>query len=83
MVDRQTGSGQDSLCRGPRLSAKARCGRTRLRVRESEILTGERVQFATATQWVAQLAEAKRQNTPEAEIKKTSLISLIAVDEIG
>jgi DNA replication protein DnaC len=46
-------------------------------------LTGERVQFATATQWVAQLAEAKRQNTPEAEIKKTSLISLIAVDEIG
>jgi DNA replication protein DnaC len=46
-------------------------------------LAGQRVQFATATQWVARLAEAKRQNSLEAEIKKISLIPLIAVDEIG
>jgi DNA replication protein DnaC len=46
-------------------------------------LAGQRVQFATATQWVARLAEAKRQNSLEAEIKKISLIPLIAVDEVG
>jgi DNA replication protein DnaC len=46
-------------------------------------LAGQRVQFGTATQWVARLAEAKRQNSLEAEIKKISLIPLIAVDEIG
>jgi DNA replication protein DnaC len=46
-------------------------------------LAGQRVQFATATQWVARLAEAKRQDNLEAEIKKISLIPLIAVDEIG
>ncbi len=43
-------------------------------------LAGQRVQFATATQWVARLAEAKRQDSLEAEIKKISLIPLIAVD---
>jgi DNA replication protein DnaC len=46
-------------------------------------LAGQRVQFATATQWVARLAEAKRQDSLEAEIKKISLIPLIAVDEVG
>jgi DNA replication protein DnaC len=46
-------------------------------------LAGQRVQFATATQWVARLAEAKRHNSLEAEIKKISLIPLIAVDEVG
>ena len=46
-------------------------------------LAGQRVQFATATQWVARLAEAKRRDSLEAEIKKISLIPLIAVDEIG
>jgi DNA replication protein DnaC len=46
-------------------------------------LAGQRVQFATATQWVARLAAAKRQDSLEAEIKKISLIPLIAVDEVG
>ena len=46
-------------------------------------LAGQRVQFATATQWVARLAAAKRQDNLEAEIKKISLIPLIAVDEVG
>jgi DNA replication protein DnaC len=46
-------------------------------------LAGQRVQFATATQWVARLAEAKRQGGLEAEIKRLTLIPLIVVDEVG
>src|SRR5499427_5329048 len=39
-------------------------------------LAGQRVQFATATQWVARLSEAKRQGTLEAELKRLSFIPL-------
>ena len=46
-------------------------------------LAGQRVQFATATQWVARLAAAKRQGDLEAEIKRLALIPLIIVDEVG
>src|SRR5436309_7064026 len=46
-------------------------------------LAGQRVLFATATQWVARLAEAKRQNQLEAELKRLALIPLLVVDEIG
>jgi DNA replication protein DnaC len=38
------------------------------------------VQFATATQWVARLSEAKRQGTLEAELKRLSFIPLIVID---
>jgi DNA replication protein DnaC len=41
------------------------------------------VQFATATQWVARLSEAKRQSTLEAELRRLSFIPLIVVDEAG
>ncbi len=43
-------------------------------------LAGQRVQFATATEWVARLSEAKRQGTLEAELKRLSFIPLIVVD---
>ena len=46
-------------------------------------LAGQRVQFATATQWVARLSEAKRQGTLEAELKRLSFIPLIVIDEVG
>ena len=46
-------------------------------------LAGQRVQFATATQWVARLAEAKRQGGLEAELRRLSFIPLIVVDEVG
>jgi DNA replication protein DnaC len=46
-------------------------------------LAGQRVQFATATQWVARLGDAKRQGALEAELKRLSLIPLIIVDEVG
>ena len=46
-------------------------------------LAGQRVQFATATQWVARLAEAKRQGNLEAELRRLSFIPLIVVDEVG
>jgi DNA replication protein DnaC len=39
--------------------------------------------FATATQWVARLAEAKRHGGLEAELKRLSLIPLLIVDEVG
>jgi DNA replication protein DnaC len=44
---------------------------------------GQRVQFATATQWVARLSKAKRQRSLEAELRRLSFIWLIVVDEVG
>jgi DNA replication protein DnaC len=46
-------------------------------------LAGQRVLFATATQWVARLAEAKRQGELEAELKRLSFVPLLIVDEVG
>jgi DNA replication protein DnaC len=46
-------------------------------------LGGQRMQFATATQWVARLSEARRQGTLETELKWLSFIPLIVVDEVG
>jgi DNA replication protein DnaC len=46
-------------------------------------LTGQRVQFATATQWVARLAEAKRQGQLETELRKLSFVPLLVIDEVG
>ena len=39
--------------------------------------------FATATQWVARLADAKRHGGLEAEIKRLSQVPCLVVDEIG
>ena len=41
------------------------------------------MQFATATQWVARLSDAKRQGSLEAELRRLSFIPLIVVDEVG
>jgi DNA replication protein DnaC len=46
-------------------------------------LAGQRVQFATATEWVARLSEAKRQDNLEAELKRLSFIPLLVIDEVG
>ena len=46
-------------------------------------LAGQRVQFATATQWVARLSETKRQGSLESELRRLSFIPLIVVDEVG
>src|SRR5438876_699740 len=46
-------------------------------------LAGHRVAFAAATEWVAKLAEAKRQNILDAELRRLSFISLLVVDEVG
>src|ERR671917_1981802 len=46
-------------------------------------LAGQRVQFATATQWVARLSDAKRHGNLEAELRRLSFIPLIVVDEVG
>jgi DNA replication protein DnaC len=46
-------------------------------------LAGQRVQFATATEWVAKLGEAKRQGGLEAELRRLSFVPLIVVDEVG
>jgi len=45
-------------------------GKTHLAIAVSirACLAGQRVAFATATEWVARLAEAKRQNTLDAEL---------------
>ena len=46
-------------------------------------LAGQRVQFATATEWVARLGDAKRQGTLAAELRRLGFIPLIVVDEVG
>src|ERR1700680_4532045 len=46
-------------------------------------LAGQRVAFATATEWVARLGEAKRQGTLQAELRRLAFIPLIVVDEVG
>src|ERR1700676_1493653 len=46
-------------------------------------LAGQRVAFATATEWVGRLGDAKRRGTLEAELRRLSFIPLIVVDEIG
>jgi len=46
-------------------------------------LAGHRVQFQTATEWVARLSEAKRQGDLETELRRLSFVPLIVVDEVG
>src|SRR5271168_2545035 len=46
-------------------------------------LAGQCVAFATATEWVARLGDAKRQGTLEAELRRLAFIPLIVVDEVG
>ena len=46
-------------------------------------LAGQRVSFATATEWVARLGEAKRQGSLEAELRRLSFVPLVVVDEVG
>ena len=46
-------------------------------------LAGRRVAFATATEWVARLAEAQRAGRLAEEITRLQRIPLIVVDEVG
>jgi DNA replication protein DnaC len=60
-------------------------GKTHLAIAVSirACLAGQRVAFATATEWVARLAEAKRQNTLDAELRRLSFIPVLVIDEVG
>ena len=60
-------------------------GKTHLAIAVSmrACLAGHRIAFATATEWVARLAEAKRQNNLDAELRRLSFIPLLVVDEVG
>ena len=44
---------------------------------------GHRVLFATASEWVARLAEAHRIDRLDAELRKISRYGLIVIDEVG
>ncbi|MGH3995199.1 MAG: IS21-like element helper ATPase IstB [Pseudonocardiaceae bacterium] len=46
-------------------------------------LAGQRVAFATATEWVARLGDAKRAGNLEAELARLGRIPLLIVDEVG
>jgi DNA replication protein DnaC len=46
-------------------------------------LAGHRVRFATATEWVARLADAKRDGRLEDELVALRRIPLLIVDEVG
>jgi len=43
-------------------------------------LAGQRVQFATATEWVVRLSETKRQGQLETELRRLSFIPLLVID---
>ncbi|HZI91654.1 MAG TPA: IS21-like element helper ATPase IstB [Thermoleophilaceae bacterium] len=46
-------------------------------------LAGQRVAFATATEWVAKLGESKRAGNLESELTRLGRIPLLIVDEVG
>jgi DNA replication protein DnaC len=46
-------------------------------------LAGQRVHFATATEWVARLGEASRAGRLEDELRRLGRVPLIVVDEVG
>jgi len=46
-------------------------------------LAGQRVAFATATEWVARLGDAKRAGNLETELHRLGFMPLIVVDEVG
>ena len=46
-------------------------------------LAGHRVAFATATEWIARLADAQRSGRLEDELKRLGRVPLLIVDEIG
>src|SRR5271163_1968791 len=60
-------------------------GKTHLAIAVSirACLAGQRVAFATATEWVGRLGEAKRQGTLEAELRRLSFVPVLVVDEVG
>jgi DNA replication protein DnaC len=46
-------------------------------------LSGQRVLFATATEWVAKLADAQRAGRLAEELRRLERIALLVVDEVG
>ena len=46
-------------------------------------LAGHRVAFATATEWVARLSDAKRAGNLEPELRRLGYVPLVVVDEVG
>src|SRR6266699_2620744 len=46
-------------------------------------LAGQRVAFATATEWVTRLGDAQRQGRLDAELRKLLWTPLLVVDEVG
>jgi DNA replication protein DnaC len=46
-------------------------------------LAGQRVLFATATEWVTRLADAQRQGRLDEELRRLLWIPLVIVDEVG
>jgi DNA replication protein DnaC len=46
-------------------------------------LAGQRVAFATATEWVARLGQARSEGRLEAELQRLARVPLIVVDEVG
>jgi DNA replication protein DnaC len=46
-------------------------------------LSGDRVGFATATEWVARLGDAQRSGRLADELRKLERIPLLVVDEVG
>ena len=46
-------------------------------------LAGQRVAFATASEWVGRLGDAKRQGSLQAELRRLGFIPVLVVDEVG
>jgi len=58
-------------------------GPPRHRAPDYQCLAGHRVQFKTATEWVALLADAQRQGRLDDELTRLQRVPLLIVDEVG
>jgi DNA replication protein DnaC len=60
-----------------------RTGETHLAIAVDPRLPRRPSRFATATEWIARLSEAKRQDALDAQLRRLSFIPLLVIDELG
>jgi len=71
---------ENLVCLGPPGTGKSHLS---IAIGMRACLAGQRVLFATATEWVARLGEASRQGRLQDELRRLERVPLLVVDEVG